>query len=172
MSNKVKEIDIKNQTYYFLDDTINIKNFDPNNIKIDEKSYKNILIYYIGYVTIKDSKYVKINSVNPLYLIFSKVNGYFEEINKNKYLTLVPTNESKEIIKKYEELWSKIRDSISSITKDSDDYDKKYIKIEFDSDNKFPLNKTIEIRNMIIVVFHENNKYYPQVFLNECLYKL
>ena len=66
---------------------------------MDEKSYKNILIYYIGYVTIKDSKYVKINSVNPLYLIFSKVNGYFKEINKNKSLTLVPTNESKEIIK-------------------------------------------------------------------------
>ena len=99
MSNKVKEIDIKNQTYYFLDDTINIKNFDPNNIKIDEKSYKNILIYYIGYVTIKDSKYVKINSVNPLYLIFSKVNRYFEEINESKYLTLVPTNASKTKIK-------------------------------------------------------------------------
>ena len=66
-----------------------------NNIKIDEKSYKNILIYYIGYVTIKDSKYIKIN-VNPLYLIFDKVNGYFEEINGNKYLTIVPTNESKE----------------------------------------------------------------------------
>ena len=59
MNNKVKEIDIKNQTYYFFDDTINIKNFDSNNIIIDEKSYKNILIYYIGYVTIKDSKYVK-----------------------------------------------------------------------------------------------------------------
>ena len=71
MSNKVKDISIKNHTYYFFDDIINIKNFDPNNIKIDEKSYKNILIYYIGYVTIKDSKYVKFNSVNPLYLIFS-----------------------------------------------------------------------------------------------------
>ena len=82
MSNKVKEIDIKNQTYYFLDDTINIKNFDPNNIKIDEKSYKNILIYYTGYVTIKDSKYVKINSVNPLYLNLNKVNGRFGEINR------------------------------------------------------------------------------------------
>ena len=104
MSNKVKEIDIKNQTYYFFDDTINLKNFDSNNIIIDEKSYKNILIYYIGYVTIKDSKYIKINSVNPLYLIFSKVNGYFEEINGNKYLTLVPTIESKEKIKIYEEL--------------------------------------------------------------------
>ena len=50
-------------------------------------------------MTIKDSKYVKINSVNPLYLIFGKVNGYFEEINGNKFLTLVPTNESKEKLK-------------------------------------------------------------------------
>ena len=72
-----------------------LKNFDQNNIKIDEKSYKNI-IYYIGYVTIKDSKYIKINSVNPLYHIFSKINGYFKEINKSKYLALVPTNDSKE----------------------------------------------------------------------------
>ena len=63
MSNKVKEIDIKNQTYYFFDDIINIKNFNPSNIKRDEKSYKNILIHYIRYVTIKDSKYVKINFV-------------------------------------------------------------------------------------------------------------
>ena len=52
---------------------------------------------------IKDLKYLKINSVNLLYLIFSKVNGYFEEINKSKYLTLVHTNESKGKIKKYEE---------------------------------------------------------------------
>ena len=52
-------------------------------------------------MTIKDSKYIKINSVNHLYLIFSKVNGYFEEINKTEYLTLVPTNENKGITKKY-----------------------------------------------------------------------
>ena len=75
MSNKVKDIDIKYPTYYFFDDAMNVKNFDPDNIEIDEKSYKNILIYYIGYVTIKDLKYVKINSVNPLYFIFSEVNG-------------------------------------------------------------------------------------------------
>ena len=103
MSNIVKDISIKN-TYYSFDNIISIKHFDPNNIKIDEKSYKNILICYIAYVTIKDSKYVKINSVNSLYLIFNKMNGYFKEINGNKYLTLVPTNESKEKIPKYEEL--------------------------------------------------------------------
>ena len=78
MSNKIKSIDIKNHTYHFFDDIIKIKNFDPNKIKVDKKSYINILIYYIRYVTIKDSKYIKINSVNPLYLITTKVNGYFE----------------------------------------------------------------------------------------------
>ena len=79
--------------------------------------------------------------VNPLCLIFSKVNGYFEEINKNKYLMPVPTSESEEKNKKYEELWSKIRDLIRSITKSSDDYDEKYMKIKFNSDDELPLNK-------------------------------
>ena len=86
MSNKVKDIDIKNCTYYFFDDTINIENFDPNNIKIDEKPYKKIPIYYIAYLLIKDSRYVKNNNVNPLSFTFIKVNKYFEDINKNKYL--------------------------------------------------------------------------------------
>ena len=63
------------------------------------------------------------------------MNRYFEEINKNKYLMLVPTNESKEIIKKYEELWSKIRDLIRSITKNSVDYDEKHMKIKFNSND-------------------------------------
>ena len=121
MSSKVKNIDIKNRTCYFSNNIINIKIFDPDNTKIDEKSHKNILIYYIGYVMIKYLKCIKINSVNPLYLIFGKVNGYFEEINRNKYLTLVPTNESKENIKKYEEMGSKIRDLIRSITKKDDE---------------------------------------------------
>ena len=75
MSNKVNEIDIKNQTYYIFNDTIKIKHFDPNNIKTDEKSYANVLIYYIGYVKIKYSQYVKINNVKHLYLIFNKVKG-------------------------------------------------------------------------------------------------
>ena len=88
MSNKFKDIDIKNRTYYFFDDIINMKNFDPNKIKIDKKSYKDILIYWIGYVVVKDLKYAKINSVNPLYLIFNKLNGYFEEINGNKHLNV------------------------------------------------------------------------------------
>ena len=93
MSNKTKDIDIKYRTYYSYDN-INNKNFDPKNIKTDEKSYKDILIYYIGNETIKCLEYVKIHSF-LLYLIFNKVNGFFQEINEHKYLTPVPTNESK-----------------------------------------------------------------------------
>ena len=120
---------------------------------------------------IKDLKYAKINSVNPLYLIFSKVNGYFERINKNKYMNLVSTNESNEI-NKYEELWHKIRGLIRSINKNSDDYDRKYRKIKFNSEDELPLNKKIEIPSMIKnvkAICHETDKYYTQVFLDECL---
>ena len=70
--------------------------------------------------------------MNPSYLIFNKVNGNYEEINGDKYLTLVPTNENKDKIKKYEELWSKIRDLIRSMTKNSGDYDEKHMQIKFD----------------------------------------
>ena len=98
-----------------------------------------------------------------------------EEINGNKYLALVPINESKEKKKKYEELWSKIRDLIRSLTKNSDHYDEKYIKIKFNSDDELPQNKAIEIPSMTIIVrviFLENEKYYQQVFLDEFLYKI
>ena len=74
MSNKIEDISIKTHIYYFFNEIINIKNFDLNNINLDGKSCKNVLIYYIRYVTIKDSKYVKISSVTSLYLITNKVN--------------------------------------------------------------------------------------------------
>ena len=90
------------------------------------------------------------------------MNGYFKEINGNIYLTLVPTNKSKEKIEKCEKLCSKTRELIMSTTKNSNDYDEKYIKIKFNSDNELPQNKTIEIPSMIIVVravFYEISKY-------------
>ena len=78
---------------------INIADFDPNLLKIDKKSYKNIDIYYIGYVTVKDSYYVKINSVNPLYLIISEGDGYIKEKNGSKYLVFDSANENNEVLK-------------------------------------------------------------------------
>ena len=76
---EVKQINIKNRTYYFYNDMINIKNFEPNLLKIDRKSYKNIGIYNIGYITIKKiDDYENIYSVNPLYLRVNHASGYNE----------------------------------------------------------------------------------------------
>ena len=80
---------------------IKIKDFNSDLLKTDKKSDKNIDIYYIGYIPMKDFDYVKINSVNPLHLIIGKVDGYIEEW---KYLTLVSTNKNKEVLTKYTEL--------------------------------------------------------------------
>ena len=82
---------------------------------------------------------------------------------------------AKKKLKRYGELWSKIRDLIRSINKNSDDYDKKYMKIKFNSNDELPLNKTIDIPIMKIIVraiFLRNNKFYQQVFLDKCLYKI
>ena len=74
-----KETNIKNWTYYFLNDMINIEDFDSSLLKIDKKSYKNIGIYYIGYITIeKIDDYENIHCVNPLYLMIAKAIWYFE----------------------------------------------------------------------------------------------
>ena len=81
---------------------------------------------------------------------------------------------AKEKKKRCEELWIKMRDLIRLVTKKFDDYDKKYMKIKFNSDDELRLNKTTKITTMPIVgraVFHENNKYSPQVVLDACLYK-
>ena len=75
--------------------TINIKNFDPNQIKIDKTSYKNITFYYIGYITNKNLIYIKANSVNTLYLIIDKIDGFIEEENGSKQLTLVFIDKNK-----------------------------------------------------------------------------
>ena len=101
-------------------------------------------------MTIEYLKYLKINSINLLNLIFSG----------NKYLTLIPTNESKEKNKVFEELWCKFGDLIRSIIKNSDHYDEKYMKMKFNLYDELLLNKVIEIPIMTIVVravFHENN---------------
>ena len=74
MSKEFKDIDIQNCTYQFFYDMINIKNLAPHKIKIYKKLYKNILIYYIGYVKARDLRHTKIISVNPLYLIIGNIN--------------------------------------------------------------------------------------------------
>ena len=79
---------------------INIKDFDSSLLKIDKKSYKNIGIYNIGYITIKKiDDYENIHSVNPLYLMIGEVDGHIEEKNESKYLVFDSTDENKEVLK-------------------------------------------------------------------------
>ena len=161
----IKEINIKNRAYYFFDDMINIKDFDPNLLKIDKKSYKNINIYYIGYITVKNSYYVKINSVNHLYLIITEADGYIEEKNGSKYLVF----ENNEVLKKYNELWDEIKNEIETINEGKKaEYDQDFMKIKFDTDDNLPINKTLKFHNTAIFiksVFEEHGKFYPGVYL-------
>ena len=134
----VKQIDIKNRTYYFYNDIINIKNFDPILLKIDKKSCKDIGIYNIGYITIKKiDDCENIYSVNPLYLLVNHANGYIEEKGVNKYLAFDSIDENKELLKKYNDAWNGIRDRIKEISSDECDYEKDYIKINFNSGNNY-----------------------------------
>ena len=132
----IKQINIKNRTYYFFDDMINVKDFNPSLIKIYKKSYKSVRIYYIGYITMKDSDHVKLHIVNPLHLIIGEVDGYIEENNRNKYLTFASTYKNKNMLEKHTKLWDDIKCRIQTINAGkSCDYDKDYMKIKFSSDD-------------------------------------
>ena len=112
----IKQINVKSRTYYFLNDMINIKDFDSSQLKIDKISYKSIGIFYIGYITMKSiSNDDNINSVNPLYLIIAEVEGYFEENNGNKYLTFASTDKNRKVLEKYTKLWDEIKYHIHTI---------------------------------------------------------
>ena len=113
---RIKQIKIKNRTYYFYDDTINIKDFDSSLLKLDKKSFKNIGICYIGYTTKKDE--CKINSVNPFHLIGREIDGFIEGKEGSKYLNITITDSNSEVLKKYAQIWSGIKDQIEQINSD------------------------------------------------------
>ena len=173
----IKQVNIKNHTYHFFNDMIDFKEFDSSQLKIDKKSYKNIGIYYIGYITIKSiSDYENINIVNQLSQIIAEVDGYIEENHGNKYLTFASTDKNKKVLEKYTKLWDEIKYHIQSINAaKSGEYEKDYMKIKFNSDNDLPLSKILKLHMLVIIVrsaFEEDGKYYPQVFLDECLYEV
>ena len=91
-----KQMNIKNQTYYFYNDLNKLFDFDPNMLKLDKKTFKGMDIYYIGYVTEKEE--YKINSVNPLYLLIYKIDGFIEEKRGNKYLNIAFTDNNDEVL--------------------------------------------------------------------------
>ena len=113
---EIRQIKIKNRTYYFYNDQINLKDFDKRLLKVDKKDYNEIDIYYIGYVTVKKvANCNNTNSVNPLYLMINEMIGHFKEKNGNKYLVLNDVDKNKEVLKKYEEVWEDIKKEIETI---------------------------------------------------------
>ena len=168
---EVKELNIKKQTYYYLDDMIDIRNFHSNLLKIDKKPYKDVDIYYIGYITVKkfgDSE--NIHSVNPLYLIIHSATGHIEEQYGEKFLIIDSTAE-------YEEVFSGIKSEIKAIN-DGEEmfYEKNYGRIRVNNDDDdLPLNIPLKFPTLTIIIrciFEESGKLYPLIYLDECLYEL
>ena len=118
----------------------------------------------------------KINSVNLLYLLGDDIDGFIEEKDESKYLNISLTDSNSEVLQKYAEVWSGIKDQIKKINNGKlGEYDKCYMKIKFNSDDDLPLNKVLKFRILTIIIrniFDKDGKYYPQIFLDDCLYEV
>ena len=102
------------------------------------------------------------------------MNGYIKEINEDKYLVFVDTHENKELLKRYD-VFNGIMDEIKKVDDDWLEYSKECMEIRFSSDDNLWLNKSLKFYNMTVTVtcvFSEDNKLYPQVFLDEALFNL
>ena len=166
---ETKELNIKNQTYYFLDDMIDIRNFNSNLLKIDKKPYKDVHIYYSGYITIKKfNDCENIHSVNPLYLIIRSATGYFKEKYGKKYLVIDSTE-------KYEDIFAGIKSEIETINSGEEMfYEKNYSRIGVNTDDDLPLNKRLKFPTLTIIIrciFQNGKTLYTQIYLDESLYE-
>ena len=171
-----KKMNINNRTYYLFNDMVNIADFDSSLPKIDKKSYKKIDIHYIGYITIKKiDDYENIRTVYPFYLIIGKVDGFHEEKIGSKYLVFDSADENKEVLTKYAELWSEIRNNIEINGGKKGEYGEYFIIIKFHTDNDMPLNKLLKLHILTIIVrsdFEEDGNFYPHIYLDQCFYEL
>ena len=108
-------------------------------------------------------------------MLVNHANGYIEEKGVNKYLIFDSTDENKELLKKYNDVWNGIKDKIKEVNSDECDYEKDYLKIKFNSDDDFPLNKPLKFHYMTITirsVLKKDGKLFPQLFLDDTLYEL
>ena len=147
-----------------------IKNFYSNSLKIDKELYKDIVIYYIGYITTKNfDDFENIHSVNPLYLIIHSTTGHFKENNGEKYLIIYSTE-------KYEEIWYGIRSEIKTLNGGKILFcEKNYARIGINIDDGLPLNKQLKFSTLTIIIrclLQNGENLYPQIYLDECLYEL
>ena len=98
-----------------------------------------------------------------------------KENNRNKYLILDPSDENKEVLRKYKELWNGIKNKIENINDGECKYGKDFTKMKFFTNDDLPLSKQLTLQMLVIIirsVFEDKGKFYPQVYLDECLYEL
>ena len=167
----IKQLNIKNRTYYFYNDLINLDGFDAYLLKLDKKGIMNINVYYIGYVTKKTA--YNIDSVNPLYLNICALDGFIEEKDGSKYLNVALTDYNNNVLKKYSEVWKGIKNHIVKINNGlQGECDKDYMKIKFDSDDDLPLKNVMKFYDLTVIIrsiFEKDGKYCPQIFLDNSL---
>ena len=177
----VESLKIKSKSNYFWDDMVYLDDFDVKLVKaVRRESRIGVDIYYIGYVLEpKDD----INSINPLYLIVRHLFGRIGKIEGSSNRYLVVDENNKEVINVFDKLWKFIKDEINRLIKrndkitfgNADNKISEYNKLRFSSDVDLPLDTLIEFHMLTIVihcVIEKRKKYYPEIYLDECLYEV
>ena len=169
---EIKQINIKNRTYYFYNDIIDLDEFDGSKIKVDRKNFNDIDIYYLGYEYKKKiTECNKINSVNPLYLM---IKGQFKKGKSDNVWYLIISGNA-DVLRKFANVWKSIRAKIEENTGGIVQYDKDYMKIKFESNDNLPIDNIVNMHQVTIIIrsaFAQNGKFYPQLFLDDALYEL
>ena len=170
-----KSLEIKTKTNYNWDDIIYINDFNVNSLEIIKRESRiGANIYYIGYVLEPNYDY---NTINPLYFAINRLTGYIEEIegSSDKYLVIAKNVRNKNIISVLDMVWGSIENKINpkpNIYPNSIEI-KDYDKFRFNSDTNLPLDTLTEFRSLVInvsCVIEKYNEYYPEIYLDECLY--
>ena len=139
-----KEINIKNRTYYFYNDIIDLYEFDESKIKVDKKDFNDIDIYHLGYEYKKKiTECNVIRSVNPLYLRIAHIKGQFEKGKDDAWYLVI--SDKDDVYKKLVKFFESIKNEITEKTWDALKYDKDYMKIKFESNNIFPTDEDVNI---------------------------
>ena len=172
---EVKKITIKNQTYYFYNDIINLDEFDGSKIKVDKKNLMTLIFIILAMnIRKKITECNEINSVNPLYLNTKDTKGQFVKGKSDNVWYLIIFGDA-DVLRKFANIWKSIRAKIEENTGGIVQYDKDYMKIKFESNDNLPIDNTVNIHQSIIIirsVFAQNSIFYPQLFLDDALYEL
>ena len=162
----INSLEIKNKTSYDWDDTRYINDFDVNSLKITKRESRiGANIYYTRCALNLDN-----DTIIPLYFVINRLIGYIEEIDgsSDKYLVVASSVRNKNIISVLDMVWASIEDKINPGIKIKD-----YDKFRFNSDIDLPLSMIIAFRSLVInisCVIEKDNEYYPEIYLDECLY--